>query len=259
MAPGLGADHFGNMIILSHDSSGVAYIGLDAQDYLHPYSVGVEAHFMLGLDTPYPGYQDRIEALMAGGHYPIRDNGYVAGSLCSEDKECQSKTCSAETTFSNKRCQGTSCVEDSACETDRCDSGVCTPKAGSCMPCDEDTDCAGNGKCLLYHCSNEEGLMDNNCICLSGKNCDSGRCEGVANPQCQARLSLGGSCNEDSDCKSDYCSWKYVCEDPTKVSGSGGVGTWILLSVLSAIGIYFVYKFVKERRSGYEEVPSIDV
>jgi hypothetical protein len=95
------------MIILSaDDTSGVAFIGLDAQDYLHPYSIGVEAHFMEGAGTPFPGYKDRIIDLMANNTYPIRNNGYVAGSLCSEDKECESGECEAETHFSWNRCVG---------------------------------------------------------------------------------------------------------------------------------------------------------
>jgi hypothetical protein len=78
------------------------------------------------------------------------------------------------------------------CDKERCDSGLCIPKLGSCMACDEDSDCAGqDGKCLLFKCcSNEQGLMNNNCFCRVGSDCDSGRCEGFAN----------------------YCALSYVCE-----------------------------------------------
>jgi hypothetical protein len=78
MAPGLGADHFGNMVILSDDPTGVAFIGLDANEYFHPFLNGVEAHFMragTGNGTTFPGYADRIDALMGpNATYPIRNN-----------------------------------------------------------------------------------------------------------------------------------------------------------------------------------------
>eukprot|EP00545_Synedropsis_sp_CCMP1620_P002744 CAMPEP_0119008414 /NCGR_PEP_ID=MMETSP1176-20130426/3675_1 /TAXON_ID=265551 /ORGANISM="Synedropsis recta cf, Strain CCMP1620" /LENGTH=483 /DNA_ID=CAMNT_0006960739 /DNA_START=67 /DNA_END=1518 /DNA_ORIENTATION=- len=265
MAPGLGADQFGQMIVLGPDSTGVAYLGLDAQDFLHPYTVGVEAHFMVNGSTPYSGYEDRLNALMANGEFPIRNNGYVAGSLCSEHKECESNQCDAETHMSWNRCIGTDCQADDECDTDRCDSGTCITKALSCMTCDEDNDCAGDGKCLFFKCSKENGLMDNNCVCLIGSDCDSGRCEGISNPQCEAQLSLGGSCNEHSDCKSSYCSWNFICEDSSKSSatedGGGGLGgvTWALITVLAAGGIYLTHKFIKQRRAGYDEVPTATI
>jgi len=218
MAPGLGADHLGNMIVLSSDTSGVAFIGLDAQDFLNPFTIGVDAHNMRSKSSEYPGYEDRIQALMANNSYPIRNNGYVAGSLCSEDQECLSEDCGKETKVSFNRCVGTVCDNNSDCDTDRCDSGVCLPKASSCMACDEDTDCAGDkGRCLFFVCSNEHGLMDNNCFCRVSQDCESGRCEGMAsNRECEPQLSLGGACNENSDCKSKYCSWNFVCARATK-------------------------------------------
>jgi hypothetical protein len=268
MAPGLGADHFGEMIVLGPDSTGVAYLGLDAQDFLHPYTVGIEAHMMVNGSTPYAGYEDRINALMDYGQFPIRNNGYVAGSLCSENKECESNECDAETGFTWNRCVGTDCDADSDCDTGRCDSGVCITKALSCMACDEDSDCAGDGSCLFFLCSKENGLMDNNCFCRFGSDCDSGRCEGYTSPQCEAQLGVGGSCNEDSDCKSNYCSWSFVCEDVTAKSmhslvvpeeqEGGGIGgmTWFLLALIAAVGIYLTHKFIKERRAGYDELPT---
>ena len=260
MAPGLTADHFGNMIVLGPDSTGVAFMGLDAQDYLHPYSVGVEAHFMVNGSTPYAGYEDRINALMATGTYPIRNKGYIAGSLCSEDKECESKDCGAETHFTFNRCIGTACEKDQECDSERCDSGLCIPKLGSCMACDEDSDCNGqDSKCLFFKCSNEQGFMDNNCFCRVGSDCDSGRCEGYTKPQCEARLALGGTCNEHSDCLSDYCAWSYVCENPEDLKSGLGVMSWILIGLVVAAGLFLTFKFVKQRRAGYTEVLSMDV
>ena len=256
MSPGLGADHFGNMIVLGPDHSGVAYIGLDAQDFLHPYANGIEAHMMTNGSTPYAGYLDRIKAIMAPGIYPIRNNGYVAGSLCSEDKECESKECSAETSFSFSRCVGVQCHKDSNCTTGRCDSGICVSKLTSCMPCDEDSDCAGAGKCHLFRCSNELGLMDNNCICLDGSDCDSGRCEGITNPICEAKLGLGATCNEHSDCQSNYCGWSFVCEMPVDEKSKVGPFVWVLVGVVALAGLWLTWKFYQQRHDGYEELGS---
>jgi hypothetical protein len=78
MSPGLGADHFGHMIVLGDDPSGVAFIGLDAQDFLQPFLNGVEAHYMRAATTngtTYPGYADRIDMLTGpNATYPIRNN-----------------------------------------------------------------------------------------------------------------------------------------------------------------------------------------
>lgn len=86
-SPGIGADSWGHMILLSDDTSGVAYIGLDIQDHFGPLNVkGFEAHFMVHHNgSSYPGYLDRIEAIMsayANGTYPVVTTGYIAGSLC---------------------------------------------------------------------------------------------------------------------------------------------------------------------------------
>jgi hypothetical protein len=85
--PGFGADDWGHMMLLSQDNTGIAYIGLDAQDYFRPLDVkGFESHSMVAADdSPFPGYLDRIEAMMTAyqnGTYPVRTTGYVAGSLC---------------------------------------------------------------------------------------------------------------------------------------------------------------------------------
>jgi pimeloyl-ACP methyl ester carboxylesterase len=215
--PGLGADSFGHLILLSSDTTGVAYIGLDAQDSFHPLDLKAEAHSMGGVsdsDT-LPGYLDRIKAIMhaysRNQTYPVRTSGYVAGTLCSEGKECESTKCEKDTTFAYSRCVGVECKEDKDCDTGRCDSGLCLPKLGSCVACNEDTDCAGN-HCLQFRCSGENGLMDDNCNCNLASDCNSGRCEGLAPPVCEAQLGIGSKCNEDSDCRSEYCSWGFLCD-----------------------------------------------
>jgi hypothetical protein len=262
MAPGLGADHFGNMIVLSDDTTGVAYIGLDVEDYtFHPFINGIEAHYMRGSNdgngTYIPGYADRIDALMYNATYPIRNNGYIAGSLCSEDIECESKECAKELAFSWKRCVGIDCDVDDDCETERCDSGLCLSKQGSCMSCDEDSDCEGDdAMCLFYHCSNPFGKMDNQCICRTGGDCDSGRCEGYSHPVCEARLGNGASCNENSDCKSNYCSWAYTCEAASRNNKTLNILIWIAIGVAASGLVYSVYSCCCKKRSEYTQIPS---
>jgi hypothetical protein len=145
--------------------------------------------------------------------YLVRTSGYVSGTLCSEGIECASGTCEKDVTFAYSRCVGPECENDQDCaSTSRCDSGLCLLKLGSCMDCNEDSDCAGNN-CLLYRCSNENGLMDNNCRSKWDNDCDSERCEGMFPPVCKAQLGGGSRCNENSDCHSDRCTWRFRCRD----------------------------------------------
>uniref|UniRef100_A0A7S1UZX3 Fungal lipase-type domain-containing protein n=2 Tax=Grammatophora oceanica TaxID=210454 RepID=A0A7S1UZX3_9STRA len=294
--PGLGADFFGHMIILSRDGSGVAYIGLDAQEFFSPLDVaGFSAHGMKAAavsnsSTGTPGYLDRIETLMANDTYPIRNSGYVAGSLCSKDSECESQNCGEETTFAFARCIGTMCTTDDECAniTGRCDSGLCISKLGSCFDCDEDSDCTGS-KCLLFKCSAQNSsLMSDNCICRTGEDCESGRCEGLAPPQCEAQLAVGGSCNENSDCLSDFCSWGFICEEKdavvdvlpnetavTSVSRSFNLGDYVgdddyddesmsfggialivlVVAVVGSAAFVYIPKLIA-RCKGYQDVPT---
>lgn len=261
--PGLGADAFGYQIVLSSDDdTSVAYIGLDAQDYFGPLDLTASAHSMVGT-TDAPGYLDRIKSLMNNHTYPIRDNGYVPGSLCSEGKECTTGVCEKETSFSWSRCVGTMCEEDKNCNehTDRCDSGVCIPKLGTCMPCDEDSDCTG-GKCTLFRCSGSNGLMDDECNCKSGKDCNSGRCEGIAPPLCYPKNPEGAWCNEDTDCISEECSWKFTCvqaggeSDSESKGGFLKIGLVVLGSATLLAAFVFAFRYYLNLRRGYEEIPA---
>mmetsp|Transcript_14406 Transcript_14406/g.20293 ORF Transcript_14406/g.20293 Transcript_14406/m.20293 type:complete len:514 (+) Transcript_14406:48-1589(+) len=282
--PGFGADAFGHTMILSDDFTGVAYVGLDAQDYFSPLDVTAAAHSMRGTEED-PGYLDRLNTLMDtrnNNTYPIRNDGYVAGSLCSKDKECQSEKCESETKISWSRCVGIECTEDDDCDTKRCDSGVCIPKLGSCQHCDEDTDCK-SGKCLgfpIMKCSGANGLMDTECECFTDKDCATGRCEGYTPPTCEALLPVGAKCNEHSDCQSGDCSWRFVCNakeattrsinlgdeaegaSGSNESGKGGhafLSTVLVVIAVGGIG-YFGYKQYAKRQAGYAEIPaSLDV
>ena len=278
-SPGLGADNFGHMILLSEDNTGVAYIGLDAQDYFGPPNVnGFEAHSMVSANGTYPGYLDRIEVIMgeyANGTYPVRTSGYIAGSLCTEDKECESSSCQRETSFSYKRCVGTRCKKDKDCETDRCDSGVCIPKLGSCQPCDEHSDCLYGTCGWNFQCTGERGLMDNGCSCNFNADCQSARCEGISTRLCEATLPLGAYCDESSDCESGYCSWGFRCaseswwrnatiaDDETNSqlppTDSGGKGMLLVMgSVLAGLVVLVVslMGWQRRRRREYEEIPT---
>jgi hypothetical protein len=301
--PGLGADDFGHMILLSEDPTGVAYIGLNVQESFGPLNtLGLEAHSMRAAAPPafsnpqvpqveFPGYLDRLEKLVQHTKvFPIRANGYRAGTLCSKDKECMSGKCASETSFTFHRCVGIECNKDKECESGRCDSGVCIAKEGSCMPCDEDTDCAGAaGKCLLFKCSGSNGLMDDNCICKWDSDCDSGRCELFSTGGCEARLAVGVYCNEHSDCLSNFCSWRFHCEnrsrevvlqekqekehteqveEHTVVEAKEKIekvkvkkqhkkfGLALLVIAVGASALYFGGKWLWRNRQGYEEVPT---
>lgn len=131
----------------------------------------------------------------------------------SQNIECASGHCGKETKFAFNRCIGTSCKRDNDCDTGRCDSGVCMPKLGSCEVCDEDADCMFGHCSTLYRCSGEDGLMDDDCACIFNGDCRSGRCEGLKPRICEAQLGLGAYCNENDDCLSGHCSWKFRCEE----------------------------------------------
>ena len=92
-----GATQVGHMILFpSENSIGIAYLGLDPPDWvLGPPSY--EAHDMIesyGETAEYhPGYLDHINFLLNTGSFPILLTGFVDGSLCTEDRECESGNC----------------------------------------------------------------------------------------------------------------------------------------------------------------------
>ena len=260
--PGRGADAFGHMIILSDDDGSVAYMGLDCQDTFGPLNVnGFEAHSMVGTEA-HPGYLDRVNKLVEKGSFPVATYGYKAESPCSEDRECETGKCAKETSFAYKKCVGSQCVVDSDCEdTGRCDSGMCLPKLGSCMACDEDSDCSG-GLCLLpeFRCSGEGGLMDDKCNCNMESDCLSGRCEGIIPRLCEAQLGVGCTCNENSDCKSDICLG-FRCEGVEGEHGGGRkvisnikVGIYVVGVIVAIVGGWVVYRQWLYKRSEYESI-----
>jgi hypothetical protein len=277
-APGLGADNFGHMILLGGaDSSGVAYIGLDAQDAFGISAAGIDAHNMRAAEgSLFPGYLDRIDAIMEAyaknGTYPIRTNGYLAGSLCSADTECETGDCAKELSYSYRKCVGTDCDDDTDCETGRCDSGICLPKLGTCQKCDENSDCESGTCTWRFLCAaTSDGLMDDNCECNRNSDCISGRCEGYTPPICEAQLGLDAACNEGSDCLSGYCSWSFVCAEstwtwkgsppedgPPEDDEKSTPVTGVAVAGLVVVGLLLWCLWRKCRRGDYEEVATTD-
>eukprot|EP00527_Entomoneis_sp_CCMP2396_P004298 CAMPEP_0198141192 /NCGR_PEP_ID=MMETSP1443-20131203/4226_1 /TAXON_ID=186043 /ORGANISM="Entomoneis sp., Strain CCMP2396" /LENGTH=514 /DNA_ID=CAMNT_0043803845 /DNA_START=41 /DNA_END=1585 /DNA_ORIENTATION=+ len=293
-APGMGADFFGHMILISSDDTGVAYVGLNAQQFFGPLNVnGFEAHNMYAPEgVAFPGYADRISKIMElydqDEKYPVRANGFIPGSYCTEDVECETKKCERETGLSWKQCVGTECDSDDDCDTDRCDSGICMPKLGSCQVCDEDSDCESGTCSWRFRCAaTKDGLMGDECLCNINSDCESGRCEGFKPPICEARLGDGARCNEHSDCISEKCSWRFKCvgdeapavdraipvveevkssgisipseeEEPDEPETNEKSGIIVVSAVAGAviIGCLILNCWYQNRRRGYEEIPT---
>uniref|UniRef100_A0A7S2GZR6 Uncharacterized protein n=1 Tax=Helicotheca tamesis TaxID=374047 RepID=A0A7S2GZR6_9STRA len=106
--------------------------------------------------------------------------------------------------------------------------------------------------------------MDNECRCARNVDCDSGRCEGyLPNLVCEARLANGASCNENSDCSSDYCSWSFKCDDApvagpaTGTDGGSSMTTAIIIiSIVGVFGIGLAAYFAWSKKAQYTEVPT---
>lgn len=95
------ARQIGHQIILSDDSSGVAYIGLDSQTTFWPmdFANGFASH---RLDPADVGYSHRIQSLVrsySSHKGNVRSIGFIKGTRCSQDVECVSDSCN------RKRCQ----------------------------------------------------------------------------------------------------------------------------------------------------------
>lgn len=266
-SPDMGDIVYGQFIILNDDEQDVAYIGLDSTKSFTPLDVdGVKSHAMVGT-AEFPGYLDRIDALIANAEsYPIPANGFKAPNFCTDDVECDSKTCEKETILSGKQCVEDECTDNNQCPSGRCDSGSCIPKFGSCMACDEPSDCI-SGICTLFKCANFDEKMDDECACLMDKDCASNRCEAFI---CEAKLTGGNWCTEHSDCMSDRCTWWFKCtaEDifqvgllskETALSVNDDVfSAWSVLVLASVAGTLLAYSYVsRRRRVGYVAIQNL--
>jgi hypothetical protein len=96
------AGHIGHQIMLSDDSTGVAYIGLDSEQTFWPldFDKGFASH---RLEPQKVGYNARIQNLVRSYSSQtegnVRSNGFVAGTRCSQNVECATGLCS------KKRCK----------------------------------------------------------------------------------------------------------------------------------------------------------
>lgn len=258
-SPNAGDIVYGQLIILSADTQDVAYIGLDSTKDFTPLDAdGVLSHRMVGTEE-FPGYLNRIDALMDNAEsYPIPATGFRSPNFCTDDIECDSNKCEKETPLSPKQCLAEECANNIECASGRCDSGSCLPKFGSCMACDESSDCI-SGMCILFRCANFDEKMDDECSCLKDADCESGRCDAF---KCEAKLPGGTFCTEHSDCKSDRCTWWFRCtaetiapaallSEDTLVSVSDDVfSAWSVVLVASVAGALLAYSYVGPRRRG---------
>jgi len=99
---------FGHMIVLPPDNTaGVAYFGLDPPDWqVQPGSVTAHYHEDLIWNPEFhPGYREHLAYLaMNVTEYPFILNGFVDGSLCKLDRECQSGRCQRRMFAASKEC-----------------------------------------------------------------------------------------------------------------------------------------------------------
>lgn len=216
---GLGADNFGYMILVGQDSQRVASVGLATRTVdVHPnIPFGLQAHSMVK-NHAIPGYLDRLVNLKTNhqGSFPIPTNGFENGAMCNDAMECQSGKCHLDNHGNNHNnknhswttCVSVECTNPGQCRpSENCFNGQCVAKLSSCMPCQNDLDCASN-KCLWNLCTGlsntggGSGLLDNNCNCKMDIDCASHRCRfGV----CEAKLPLGAICVASEDCSSGAC------------------------------------------------------
>jgi hypothetical protein len=162
--------------------------------------------------NPYPGYLDRMEALLLHGDDPVRTSGIVNGGNCNQNTECQSRVCQSVGGSLYKQCMAPQCLGDQDCGNSyQCQSHVCVQKLPSCSQCSSGIECS-SGVCSFNRCAEpENGLSANGCDCFWSTECVSGRCEGWVEPICFEPLPSGSGCDESSDCQSGSCSWLFIC------------------------------------------------
>ena len=112
--------------------------------------------------------------------------------------------------------------------------------------------------------------MDDQCICKWDSDCRSGRCELFTTGICEPQLGIGARCNEDPDCLSGYCSWKFRCENPNRIAQletelhaqqteSNKKWDKIVLIPLVPIGVvvsigYGIREYLRRVKTGYEVI-----
>ena len=93
------------------------------------------------------------------------------------------------------------CSSDAFCESNKCSMGI-----GACL---------GAGGLMPTFCPASDDEIKTRGPCSDSNMCQSGRCESLSTLQssyyCYDKLETGESCNENSDCISNYCSWWFKC------------------------------------------------
>jgi len=148
-------DPMATPISFSQDQYDVAYFSKEQIDLEETYGpspgdldmlngVNLGVHIM---------YLPKMDRLWKNGSFPLDVTGYVPGTPCTGDAECQfmciSRVCALE--GARRLPDGTVCEQDSDCESDRCTWGyTCDAKLENGAPCGafylNDGDCA-SGAC----------------------------------------------------------------------------------------------------------------
>jgi len=148
-------DPMATPISFSQDQYDVAYFSKEQIDVEETYGpspgdldmlngVNLGVHIM---------YLPKLDRLLKHGSFPLDVTGYVPGTPCTGDAECQfmciSRVCALE--GARRLPDGTVCEQDSDCESDRCTWGyTCDAKLENGAPCGafylNDGDCA-SGAC----------------------------------------------------------------------------------------------------------------
>jgi len=143
-----GTDWLGNLFILSENDGGLAHYPNGVRPNILPTMWHANAHLMVN-------YLPRLEALKNSTTFPIPTKGWVDGSLCNFDGECQSGVCRDYKCIPSGS-NGTPCNDASDCLLGRCDGlvkTVCQPKLDDGTWCTEDSDCLSEncsfGKCQV--------------------------------------------------------------------------------------------------------------
>lgn len=142
-----GTDWLGNLFILSDNEGGLVHYPNYVRPNIPPYLWHANAHLIVN-------YLPRLEALTNANAFPIPTDGWVDGSLCNFDTECQSGLCHKYKCLS-PGADGAPCNDASECLSGRCDgmfNPVCKPKLCGGSWCSEDSDCL-SGNCSLGKCT----------------------------------------------------------------------------------------------------------
>ena len=146
-------DWIGNMFVISENKGGVVVFPNEFRPEIGPSLWSKSAHL---LDSYIP----RLEALKDGGVFPIPTDGWVDGSLCNFDIECQSGLCN-DYNCTAAGSDGAACSDNSNCMSGRCDgilNGVCKPQLDIGAWCTENSDCL-SGKCLGKCVDGSTGIL----------------------------------------------------------------------------------------------------